>query len=187
VPGIRNGWFPRQRLREEGILPWKHNTSGPLPRNTLSNIRVSLEMKGQQKVKLGHARVEAGSNTSTVTLRVAGGDEKGSLKSETVKYGREYQGTRKRLRCIYKRQTCPPFREGAPQKQDRKCETIINILSWAPDEARHQDLLTDRQWQCGFDFQFVADLRRAASLQAAPREQKTSPRVEAQEVSLTVL
>jgi hypothetical protein len=34
-------------------------------------------------------RVEAGSNTSTVTLRVVGGDEKGSLKSETVKYGHE--------------------------------------------------------------------------------------------------
>jgi hypothetical protein len=33
-------------------------------------------------------RVEAGSNTSTVTLRVVGGDEKGSLKSETVKCGR---------------------------------------------------------------------------------------------------
>jgi hypothetical protein len=30
-------------------------------------------------------RVEAGSNTSTVTLRVLGGDEKGSLKSERVK------------------------------------------------------------------------------------------------------
>jgi hypothetical protein len=41
-------------------------------------------------------RVEAGSNTSTVTLRVVGGDEMGSLKSETVKYGREYQGTRTR-------------------------------------------------------------------------------------------
>jgi hypothetical protein len=31
-----------------------------------------------------------------VTLRVVGGDEKGSLKSETVKYGRESQGTRTR-------------------------------------------------------------------------------------------
>jgi hypothetical protein len=30
-------------------------------------------------------RVEAGSNTSTVTLRVVGSDEKGSLESETVK------------------------------------------------------------------------------------------------------
>jgi hypothetical protein len=37
--------------------------------------------------------VEAGSNTSTLTLRVVGGDEKGRLKSETVKYDRESQGT----------------------------------------------------------------------------------------------
>jgi hypothetical protein len=37
--------------------------------------------------------MEAGSNTSTVTLRVVGGDEKGSLESEMVKYGREFQGT----------------------------------------------------------------------------------------------
>jgi hypothetical protein len=44
------------------------------------------------------SRVEAGSNTSTVTLRVVGGDEKGSLESETVKYGRESHGTRTRER-----------------------------------------------------------------------------------------
>jgi hypothetical protein len=37
--------------------------------------------------------VEAGSNTSTVTLRVVGGDEKGSLKSDRVKYGYESEGT----------------------------------------------------------------------------------------------
>jgi hypothetical protein len=36
-----------------------------------------------------HTRVEVGSNTSTVTLRVIGGDEKGSLESETVKYDHE--------------------------------------------------------------------------------------------------
>jgi hypothetical protein len=36
--------------------------------------------------------VEAGSNTSTVTLRVVGGDEKGSLESKTVKYGHEFHG-----------------------------------------------------------------------------------------------
>jgi hypothetical protein len=40
-----------------------------------------------------NSRVDAGSNNSTVTLRVVGGDEKGSLKSETVKYGPETQGT----------------------------------------------------------------------------------------------
>jgi hypothetical protein len=39
------------------------------------------------------SRVEAGSNTSTVTLRVVGGNEKGSLESETVKYGHESYGT----------------------------------------------------------------------------------------------
>jgi hypothetical protein len=43
-------------------------------------------------------RVEAGSNTSTVTLRVVGGDEKGSLKCERVKYGLKSQGTRTRER-----------------------------------------------------------------------------------------
>jgi hypothetical protein len=36
---------------------------------------------------------EARPDTSTVTRRVVGGDEKGSLKSETVKYGYESQGT----------------------------------------------------------------------------------------------
>jgi hypothetical protein len=41
-------------------------------------------------------RVEAGSNTSTVTLRVEGGDEKRSLESETVKYGHDSYGTRTR-------------------------------------------------------------------------------------------
>jgi hypothetical protein len=37
--------------------------------------------------------MEAGSNTSTVTLRVVGDDEKGSLESETVKYNHESHGT----------------------------------------------------------------------------------------------
>jgi hypothetical protein len=43
-----------------------------------------------------YPRVEAGSNTSTVTLRVVGGDEKGSLESEKVKYDHESHGTRTR-------------------------------------------------------------------------------------------
>jgi hypothetical protein len=44
------------------------------------------------------ATMKAGSNTSTVNLRVVGGDEKGRLKSETVKCGREPQGTQTRER-----------------------------------------------------------------------------------------
>jgi hypothetical protein len=47
-------------------------------------------------------RVEAGLNTFTVTLRVVEGDEKGSLKTETVKYGREIQGTRTRERLRWR-------------------------------------------------------------------------------------
>jgi hypothetical protein len=46
------------------------------------------------------SRVEAGSNTSTVTLRVVGGDEKGSLESETVKYGHESHGSWTR-KCLH--------------------------------------------------------------------------------------
>jgi hypothetical protein len=42
--------------------------------------------------------LEVVSNTSPVTVRVVGGDEKGSLKSETVKYVRKSQGTRNRDR-----------------------------------------------------------------------------------------
>jgi hypothetical protein len=42
------------------------------------------------------SRVETGSNTSTVALLVVGGDQKGSLESETVKYGHESHATRTR-------------------------------------------------------------------------------------------
>jgi hypothetical protein len=49
---------------------------------------------GNRSLKHSRTRVKAGSNTSTVTLRVVGGDEKESLKFETVKYGYESQGTR---------------------------------------------------------------------------------------------
>jgi hypothetical protein len=68
--------------------------------------------------------------------QVVGGDEKGSLKSERVKYGQETQGTRTRERLRWqrpaaykKRQTRPLVREDAPHKQDRNCQTVINIWS----------------------------------------------------------
>jgi hypothetical protein len=46
------------------------------------------------------SRVEPGSNTPTVTLRVVGGDEKGSLESDTVNYGHESHGSRTR-KCLH--------------------------------------------------------------------------------------
>jgi hypothetical protein len=81
--------------------------------------------------------VLAGSNTPTVTRRVVGGDEKGSFKSETVKYGHESQGTRTRETLRWRRPAAyakdrPVLSsgEGAPQKQDRSCQRLINIWSW---------------------------------------------------------
>jgi hypothetical protein len=48
--------------------------------------------------------VEAGSNTSTVALRVVGGNGKGSLESETVKYGHESHETRTRKGLLWRDQ-----------------------------------------------------------------------------------
>jgi hypothetical protein len=77
-------------------------------------------------------RVEAGSNTSTVTLRVVGGDENGSLKSETVKYGRESQRTRtkERLRwqgpAAYIKDRPVLSSERAPHKN--KTVTVTHVI-----------------------------------------------------------
>jgi hypothetical protein len=51
----------------------------------LHEYKESFFSKLGSRRKLDNARVEAGSNTSTVTLRVVAGDEKGSLESETAK------------------------------------------------------------------------------------------------------
>jgi hypothetical protein len=47
----------------ECILPWKRNTSGTLPRDTLSNKRVSPKMKAQQRVRCMTAAETKGSYT----------------------------------------------------------------------------------------------------------------------------
>jgi hypothetical protein len=61
-----------------------------------SMVSMPRNYKRVQSEEMEETRVEAGSNTSTVTLRVVGGDEKRSLESETVKYGHESYGTRTR-------------------------------------------------------------------------------------------
>jgi hypothetical protein len=77
--------------------------------------------------------LEAGLNTSTVALRVVGGDEKGSLESETIKYGYESHGTRTRglarASSNCKQQTRPLVRESAPHQQTRNCLRVIKIWS----------------------------------------------------------
>jgi hypothetical protein len=79
---------------------------------------------------------EAGSNTSTATLRVVGGDEKGSLKYETVKYGLKSRGTRTRERlrwqepAAYKKDRPDLSSERAPHKNKTVTAThVIKIWS----------------------------------------------------------
>jgi hypothetical protein len=76
--------------------------------------------------------VVAESNTSTVTLRVVGGDEKGSLESETVKYGLKTQGTRTRERlrwqgpAAYTKDRPDLSSEKAPHKN--KIVTVTHVI-----------------------------------------------------------
>jgi hypothetical protein len=99
------------------------------------------------------SRVEAGSNTSTVALRV-GGDRKRSLESETVKYGHEPHGTRTlkmtalaKTSSKSKRQTRPLVRESAPHQQIRNCLTVKKNLVVSPRWVLYSktDWPTDRR------------------------------------------
>jgi hypothetical protein len=85
-------WELRRGFRDNAFMK---NRNGNLGGGDLYSGRVAV-IKGSSFVNSDLPRVEAGSNTSTVTLRVVGGDKKGSLESETVKCGRESQGTRTR-------------------------------------------------------------------------------------------
>jgi hypothetical protein len=114
-------------------------------------------------------RVEAGSNASTVTLRVVGGDEKGSLKlwSRVPRDSDPSKTALGRASSIYERHTRTLIREGASQKQDRNCQRLINIWSWAPDEARQEDYwLTDRQSYCDFSFDFAVSRRTRGRMES---------------------
>jgi hypothetical protein len=105
------------------------------------------QINGSEK---GQSRVDAGSNTAIVTLRVVGGDEKGSLRSETLKYGSESQGTRTRKRLRWQ--------GPAPYKKDRP---VLSSSGHEPQMGLNTKtyLLTDRQSQCDFDFDFGSEKR----------------------------
>jgi hypothetical protein len=100
-------WSTYLRLDTYDIVTYRHVPKQILfkQRPLLGNARKQQYNNGVtqpvSKQRMGkHAYnnmgVKAGSNTSTVVLQVVLGDEKGSLSSETVKYGREYHGTRTR-------------------------------------------------------------------------------------------
>jgi hypothetical protein len=87
----------RQRIGKQFLTRMNMHATIKLLLETVFSIRSSQRVYKEDNCGDPlSSRVEAGSNTSTVTLRVVEGDEKGSLESETVKYGLEIQGTRTR-------------------------------------------------------------------------------------------
>jgi hypothetical protein len=62
-------------------------------------VRAEMLKAGKVRCEEREIPVEEESNTSTVTLRVVGGDKKGSLESERVKYGRESHGNQPENYC----------------------------------------------------------------------------------------
>jgi hypothetical protein len=126
-------------------------------------------------------RVEVGPNTSSVT-RCRRRRRKGksqiwdsNIRLRVPRDSDTRMTALVRASSIYKRETRFLVREGAPQKQGRNCQTVINILSWAPDGARHQDLLlTDRQSQCDFDLSLLVGRQSPASKGVNTRAQEST-------------
>jgi hypothetical protein len=81
--------------------------------------------------------VEAGSNTSTVTLRVVGGDEKGSLKCETVKYGLKSQGTRTRERLRWQE----------PATWAHQLLVYADVMNLLEDNRYHKEKHSNFYWR----------------------------------------
>jgi hypothetical protein len=77
------------------------------------------------------SRVEARSNTSTVALRVVGGDEKRSLDSEVVTYRDSDQRMTSLARTSsnFKRQIRPRVRENVPHQHTHNRLVVIKIWS----------------------------------------------------------
>jgi hypothetical protein len=73
-----------------------------------------------------YTHVEAGSNTTTVTLRRKGKSQMGDSKiwSRVPRDSDQRKLALARASSIYKRHTRPLVREGTPQKQNRNCQTV---------------------------------------------------------------
>jgi hypothetical protein len=92
------GWFPRQRVSMDTFPAQQicHFHNKLFDCVSYSRYAERLLYRKWQTDTDRVTHVEAGLNTSTVTLRIVGSDEKGSLKSGTVKYGHKSYGTRTR-------------------------------------------------------------------------------------------
>jgi hypothetical protein len=88
--------FSVRLLLEPYKCKWKTftNAASFIPRQT--GLLIVGHNIGIDSIQ-SHTHVGVRLNTSTIALRVVGGDKKESLESETVKYGRESHGTRIRI------------------------------------------------------------------------------------------
>jgi IS5 family transposase len=90
--------------------------------------------------------VEAGSNTSTVTLRVVGGDEKGSLRTERVKYGRKSRGSRTRERLRWQEPTAHT-KDRPVLSSERATHGIKNVtVRRIPYSERKKNVVVSPGW-----------------------------------------
>jgi hypothetical protein len=88
----------------------------------------------------------AGSNTSTVTLRVVGGDEKGSLESETVKYSLEFQGTQTGER-LHWQEPAAHTKDRPVLSSERASHGIKNVtVKRIPYSERKKNLIVSPAW-----------------------------------------
>jgi hypothetical protein len=95
------------------------------------------------------SRVEAGSNTSTVTLRDVGENEKGNLESNSKIWPRVLLDSDLKMTALArassncKRQTRSLVRESAPHQQTRNCLTVKKSGCKPQMGALFQDRLAD--------------------------------------------
>jgi hypothetical protein len=99
------------------------------------------------------SRVEAGSNTSTMTLRVVGGDEKGSLEYEAVKYSHEFHGARTRERLRWRRPAAIVSNDQSCRQRERSTSTNPQL----PDS--NKNLVVSPRWVLYSNTDWPADRR----------------------------
>jgi hypothetical protein len=92
-PLLRNVYNKNAYLNDDGV-----KTSSVSPETNILTIAVSETVKLKDSTRCLLDRPADGYNRQiqTVALWVVAGEEKGSLESETVKYGHESHGTRTR-------------------------------------------------------------------------------------------
>jgi hypothetical protein len=109
---LSNGW-EMHLFRNEST----RKNRGILGNSIFYSVRFKVIQRGRQSWLQTNSRLGSRSNTSTVTLRVVGGDEKRGLESETVKYGDGHKGLGPEINSLAransncKRQTRPLVRK----------------------------------------------------------------------------